>query len=434
MDESPLKVHCLLQAGFEKTQTAQGYENTYPGKSLRSHIHPNLNAPPLLSPPPHPPPADPTAASAVSCSLPSPITAYFRHSSYSTLIPSPIRLCASSLCLDSSVFGRRLIDSRRERHEGHFRKGVCGGVQEGAAAEAEAGEEEGEGVGAECRYLHRRTIARSTIRKFRLSPSLSKEWRNDVGGEEEGQEVLRGPDALNWDFSRLCAPIRVLRCPSTLNWDFSQLCAPVQGDRSSHFATDEQAREIAPPILLLVKYVPARVTSPRRSYHRSDATCRLFVGAASPLLTEWSTFQLWHMLLSDRMVNDACWAIVSGEAIESLYNISNRPEILFQTAPQELMNCVKKEKKECYTSSVNEGFRYAEQFGIREEKSCPFKANKQDCQSKLKDTPTLKITGFTNIPELDEDRIIDALKKQPIAAGVLLTQEFKEYKEVRGRS
>lgn len=83
---------------------------------------------------------------------------------------------------------------------------------------------------------------------------------------------------------------------------------------------------------------------------------------------------------------DACWAIVSVEAIESLYNISNRPEILFQTAPQELMNCVKKEKKECYTSSVNEGFRYAEQFGIREEKSCPFKANKQDCQSKLKDT------------------------------------------------
>ncbi|KAI8537913.1 hypothetical protein RHMOL_Rhmol09G0061000 [Rhododendron molle] len=169
-----MKVHRLLQGDFEKTQTAQGYENTYPGKSLPSHIHPNLNAPPLLSPPdPRPPPAFPCPASAVSCSLPSPITAYFRHSSYSTLLPSPIRLCASSLCLDSSVFGRRLIDSRHERHEGHFRKGVCGGVQEGAAAEDEAGKEEGEGVGAECRYLHRRTIARSTFRKFRLSPSLS---------------------------------------------------------------------------------------------------------------------------------------------------------------------------------------------------------------------------------------------------------------------
>ncbi|KAI8538650.1 hypothetical protein RHMOL_Rhmol09G0121100 [Rhododendron molle] len=119
---------------------------------------------PLLIRALHPPfPADPTAASAVSCSLPSPITAYFRHSSYSTLLPSPIRLCASSLCLDSSLFGRRL----------HFRKGVCGGVQEGAAAEDEAGKEEGEGVGAECRYLHRRTIARSTFRKFRLSPSRS---------------------------------------------------------------------------------------------------------------------------------------------------------------------------------------------------------------------------------------------------------------------
>lgn len=42
---------------------------------------------------------------------------------------------------------------------------------------------------------------------------------------------------------------------------------------------------------------------------------------------------------------DARWAIVSGEAIESLYNISNRPETLFQTAPQELMNCVKKRRK-----------------------------------------------------------------------------------------
>ncbi|KAF7127569.1 hypothetical protein RHSIM_Rhsim11G0049500 [Rhododendron simsii] len=58
--------------------------------------------------------ADPMAARAVSRSLPSPITAYFRHSSYSTLLPSPIRLCASPLCLDSSVFGWRLSDSRRE--------------------------------------------------------------------------------------------------------------------------------------------------------------------------------------------------------------------------------------------------------------------------------------------------------------------------------
>ncbi|KAG5524784.1 hypothetical protein RHGRI_031448 [Rhododendron griersonianum] len=63
----------------------------------------------------HPPfPADLMAARAVSRSLPSPITAYFRHSSYSTLLPSPIRLCASPLCLDSSVFGWRLSDSRRE--------------------------------------------------------------------------------------------------------------------------------------------------------------------------------------------------------------------------------------------------------------------------------------------------------------------------------
>ncbi|XP_058189797.1 endoribonuclease YBEY, chloroplastic isoform X2 [Rhododendron vialii] len=59
-------------------------------------------------------PADPMAARAVSRSLSSPITAYFRHSSYSTLLPSPIRLCASPLCLDSSVFGWRLSDSRRE--------------------------------------------------------------------------------------------------------------------------------------------------------------------------------------------------------------------------------------------------------------------------------------------------------------------------------
>lgn len=80
---------------------------------------------------------------------------------------------------------------------------------------------------------------------------------------------------------------------------------------------------------------------------------------------------------------DCCWAVVSSAATEALYNIKNRSKKPFQRAPQEMINCLKKNRTTCYTSSINEGFRFAKEFGVRREVDCPFLATKQPCHNKL---------------------------------------------------
>ncbi|XP_028071547.1 vignain-like [Camellia sinensis] len=126
---------------------------------------------------------------------------------------------------------------------------------------------------------------------------------------------------------------------------------------------------------------------------------------------------------------ECCWAIVGCAAVEALYNIKYQCMELFQLAPQELINCVKKEAKVCFRSSINEGFRYARQYGIRRELDCPFKAQKQHCLSKEIHRPALRIKSFKNIDKEDEAGIIEVLKQQPIGAGIVVTEKLKNYKE-----
>ncbi|KAI7995192.1 hypothetical protein LOK49_LG11G00253 [Camellia lanceoleosa] len=117
-----------------------------------------------------------------------------------------------------------------------------------------------------------------------------------------------------------------------------------------------------------------------------------------------------------------CWAIVSCAATESLYNINNQPTQLFQLAPQELVNCVKKDYEACYTCSINEGFRYAIQYGIRCEIDCPFLAQKHLVSIKTR-------IRFKNTDKEDEDGIIEVLKKHPLGAAIFLTEKLKKYKK-----
>ncbi|KAI8568682.1 hypothetical protein RHMOL_Rhmol02G0219300 [Rhododendron molle] len=99
---------------------------------------------------------------------------------------------------------------------------------------------------------------------------------------------------------------------------------------------------------------------------------------------------------------DCCWAVVSSAATEALYNIKNRPKKPFQIAPQEMINCLKKNRTTCYTSSINDSFRFAKEFGVRREVDCPFQATKQPCYNKLVKMPALRVKSFKKIEDGDE--------------------------------
>ncbi|KAI7995960.1 Ananain [Camellia lanceoleosa] len=43
--------------------------------------------------------------------------------------------------------------------------------------------------------------------------------------------------------------------------------------------------------------------------------------------------------------------------------------------------------------------------------------------------PCLRIENFKNLDKEDEDGIIQVLKKQPIGAGIYITEEFENYRE-----
>ncbi|KAF5936535.1 hypothetical protein HYC85_027664 [Camellia sinensis] len=103
--------------------------------------------------------------------------------------------------------------------------------------------------------------------------------------------------------------------------------------------------------------------------------------------------------------------------------------VLFQLAPQELVNCVKQDYEACYSCSINEGFRYAIQYGIRSEIDCPFQAQKHPCVNKDKDSLALRIKSFKNIDKEDGDGIIEVVKKHPLGAAIFVTEKLKKYKK-----
>ncbi|KAG5520636.1 hypothetical protein RHGRI_033273 [Rhododendron griersonianum] len=135
---------------------------------------------------------------------------------------------------------------------------------------------------------------------------------------------------------------------------------------------------------------------------------------------------------------DMCWAIVCSEAVAAGRKLMGEIEtLLLELASQELLDCCKQEKKECYTYSLHKAFKWIETNGIRKEVEYPFIAEKCDCRPKSEEevmvnlligASAVRIKGVVKVNPRDEVELLKAVWMQPIAGAVKITKEFRALK------
>lgn len=75
-----------------------------------------------------------------------------------------------------------------------------------------------------------------------------------------------------------------------------------------------------------------------------------------------------------------CWALTASGALEGAHFIKTGK--LTSLSAQNLLDCVKKDEKQCYGATAMEAFEYVKKNGIDTEQSYPYHQKKEQCRSK----------------------------------------------------
>ncbi|XP_035545097.1 cathepsin J-like [Juglans regia] len=123
-----------------------------------------------------------------------------------------------------------------------------------------------------------------------------------------------------------------------------------------------------------------------------------------------------------------CWAIVAAEAVAAGLKAKNPNKDLLELSSQELLDCCKEGEKKCYTYSIKKALEWIRTYGIRKEEEYPFKARKCRCRHKTEEQKAfaVKIVDVKKVDHENESELLMRVKEQPVAAGVIITNEFKE--------
>jgi len=129
----------------------------------------------------------------------------------------------------------------------------------------------------------------------------------------------------------------------------------------------------------------------------------------------------------------SCWAFSTTGSLEGAFAIGGYPLTSF--SEQQLVSCDTAVDNGCHGGLMDNAFRYVEAHGLCTEESYPYTSGTGDvapCKKcKVVDSKTgVKITGFTDVPSMDEDALKAAAANGPVSVAVEADKSvFQLYKE-----
>ncbi|CAL0304853.1 unnamed protein product [Lupinus luteus] len=119
----------------------------------------------------------------------------------------------------------------------------------------------------------------------------------------------------------------------------------------------------------------------------------------------------------------ACWAFAGLAAVESYIKIKTGNKLSLSV--QNVVDCA---ASGCNGGYVIDTYKYiVETKGIADEASYPYKEVGGTCRREKK--VSAQITGYKTVPPNDEQQLLRAVSKQPVATHIAVSPEFTGYKE-----
>lgn len=112
----------------------------------------------------------------------------------------------------------------------------------------------------------------------------------------------------------------------------------------------------------------------------------------------------------------SCWAFSTTGSVEGAYYIATKH--LISLSEQQLVSCDESDHG-CEGGLMDNAFKFAETYGICTEADYPYISGAgTSFECKKNCTAVVKVTNYTDVPQMDEDALKVAVAKQPVSVAV----------------